>query len=214
VNAGEAVLLIGGGLAGGVANTLAGGGSLLTVPLLVLTGIPGGVANGTNRIGILAQSASASWQFRVEGVSALREAGAVLVPLGVGSALGALAISRVPDAIFERLYAVLMLLLLPTLWPRRGGSGAPRAPWSAARSRAVFLAIGAYAGAIQAGVGIALVFALRHAGFDLVRANAIKMLVVGGVLGARIAVRRGERAIRWCMGAAVVALAGHMFGLY
>ena len=45
--------LLAGGLLAGVLNTLAGGGSLLTVPLLVLLGLPGTVANGTNRIGVL-----------------------------------------------------------------------------------------------------------------------------------------------------------------
>ena len=57
---GDIVLLVAGGLAAGVVNTLAGGGSLLTVPLLVLAGVPGNVANGSNRVGILASNASAT----------------------------------------------------------------------------------------------------------------------------------------------------------
>ena len=52
---GDAAILIGGGLAAGVVNTLAGGGSLISVPLLVLVGLPGTVANGTNRVGVFLQ---------------------------------------------------------------------------------------------------------------------------------------------------------------
>jgi uncharacterized membrane protein YfcA len=181
VDASEVALLIGGGLAAGVINTLAGGGSLLTVPLLVLFGLPGGIANGTNRIGILIQSIVASWSFRAEGVRVLREALPILWPLGIGSAVGAVLISNISDEVFERIFGLLMLvLLIPTLWPRRRRSDAePAAPWSRSRSFAVFAAIGVYAGAVQAGVGLAILFALTHAGFDLVRANAIKMLIVG-----------------------------------
>ena len=51
----EILVLLAGGLIAGVVNTLAGGGSLLTVPILVLIGLPGTIANGTNRIGILVQ---------------------------------------------------------------------------------------------------------------------------------------------------------------
>ena len=56
----DVVLLLFGGLAAGVVNTMAGGGSLLTVPLLVLAGVPGNVANGSNRIGILTSMATAA----------------------------------------------------------------------------------------------------------------------------------------------------------
>lgn len=62
-------LLLAGGLAAGVVNTMAGGGSLLTVPLLVLAGVPGNVANGSNRIGILASTAAATATFRSLGFS-------------------------------------------------------------------------------------------------------------------------------------------------
>ena len=72
----ETLALCGTATGAGVVNTLAGGGSLLTVPLLVLLGLPGGVANGTNRVGILLQSGVAAWRFRALGVGGLREAAA------------------------------------------------------------------------------------------------------------------------------------------
>ncbi|MEN8182046.1 MAG: sulfite exporter TauE/SafE family protein [Myxococcota bacterium] len=241
---GDAALLAGGGLLAGVVNTLAGGGSLLTVPLLVLVGLPGTLANGSNRVGVLLQSGVAVWRFRAEGVPGLPEAGRLLIPVLAGSLLGAFAIAQVDAATFERLFGFLMLLLLfPTL---RSARSRPTAkPWPPAVRHAVFFAIGLYGGALQAGVGLVLVAALSHAGFDLVRANSIKLVVIlaltavavpvfvlkgqvawapaaalgvgfaaGGELGARLALRGGERLIRPVLLVAVLALAGRMLGLY
>ena len=78
-----------GGLVAGVINTLAGGGSLITVPLLVFMGLPATTANGTNRIGVLFQNGVAIWRFRKEGLDGLRGAAPVLVPVLIGSAIGA-----------------------------------------------------------------------------------------------------------------------------
>jgi len=109
----------------------------------------------------------------------------------------------------------------------------------------VLFAIGFYGGAIQAGVGLLLLFALNRAGFDLVRANSIKIVIVtalvmtavpvfvlerqvawlpaafvsigftvGAAVGTRMAVIGGETAIRRALAIAVLALAGHLFGLY
>jgi uncharacterized membrane protein YfcA len=240
----DAALLVGGGLAAGVVNTLAGGGSLLTVPLLVLAGVPGGVANGTNRVGVLVQNLTATWRFRALGVSGIPDALPVLIPIGLGSLGGAWAIAQVGNATFERLFGALMLVVLvPTLRPPRTRPDGPR--WHPAVRFAVFLAIGLYGGAFQAGVGLVLVAALAHAGFDLVRANSIKVVVnvaltcvalpvflwqgqvlwlpalalaagfaAGGELGARLAVSAGPRLIRPVMALAVLALAGRMLRLY
>jgi hypothetical protein len=247
----ETFALVATGLVAGVVNTLAGGGSLLTVPLIVLAGLPGTVANGTNRVGILLQNGIAAWSFRAQGVSGPRDAAPLLAPVALGAAAGALVASRLPDALFERIFGALMLVLLvPTLWPRAlsPALAAPRAPVSGARRwlrLLAFLAIGFYGGAVQAGVGILLVFALSFAGFDLVRANSVKAIVnlgftavalpvfvlsgqvawgpalalgagyaAGGALGARVAVRGGERLIRPVLAVAVAALAGRMIGLY
>jgi hypothetical protein len=243
----EATALVAGGLAAGVVNTLAGGGSLLSVPLLVLIGLPGTLANGTNRVGVLLQSGVAALRFRAAGIARLRSATPVLLSIGLGSLAGAFTVSRLDDALFERIFGVLMLLVLvPTLRPPRASAATastpPRPGWG---HQLAFFGIGLYGGAFQAGVGLLLVVALSHAGFDLVRANAIKVTVnfvlvgvaipvfllsgqiawgpalllgagfaAGGELGARLAVRGGERLIRPVLALAVVALAGRMLGLW
>jgi uncharacterized membrane protein YfcA len=241
----EAALLVGGGLLAGIVNTLAGGGSMLTVPLLVLLGLPGSVANGSNRVGVLLQSGVAAWRFRAQGIPGAADATRVLVPVGAGALVGAWWVAQLADATFERIFGLAMvLLLLPTLRPPRAGSAGAR-PWSPATSFLIFFAIGVYGGALQAGVGLVLVAALSRAGFDLVRANSVKVVVVlaltlvavpvfiaegqvawlpagvlavgfaaGGEIGARLAVRGGERLIRPVLALSVLALAGRMLGLY
>jgi hypothetical protein len=241
-------LLVGGGLVAGIVNTLAGGGSLLTVPLLVLLGVPGVLANGTNRIGILLQCLAAARHFRVQGLLDVRSVARVLAPVILGSLVGALGVARLADETFERIFGVLMLILLvPSLQQLRRPPQPSAAPprWGTVRTTLVFAAVGLYAGAFQAGVGIPLLFALLHSGFDVVRANGIKVAVIaasalvaipvfasgdqiawvpaaalalgfvgGGSLGARLAVRGGERVVRPVLVLAVLALAGHMLGLY
>jgi len=169
-----ALLLAGGGLVAGAVNTLAGGGSLLTVPLLVLMGLPGPVANGTNRVGVLLGSAVATWRLAAHGIPGLRDAAPLLVPSALGAVLGAYGVVQLPAELFNRAFGLLMLVLLvPTL---RGArlAVAPRAKLPPlVRSLACF-AIGVYGGAFQAGVGVLLLSLLSLAGIDLLRSTHIK----------------------------------------
>ena len=156
----DALLLLAGGLTAGVVNTLAGGGSLLTVPLLTFVGLPGTLANGTNRVGILIQNGVASWGFWREGVPGVRAAAPLIAPVAGGALLGAYGISRVDDALFERLFGVVMLVLLvPTLRSAGGANGAGHArPLPGWLRVLLFFGIGLYGGAFQAGVGILLIY--------------------------------------------------------
>jgi uncharacterized membrane protein YfcA len=207
----EIVCLVTGGLLAGVVNTLAGGGSLLTVPLLVMLGLPGNLANGTNRVGILVQSVAALWQFRARGVSELGRTVPVLVPVVLGSLIGALGISQVTDRTFERLFGVLMLvLLIPTLRRRTPAPDSPPRRLSAPVNALLFFGVGLYGGAFQAGVGIPLVFALTHAGADLVRANAIKLAIVAVLTLVALPVFALGDQIAW--GPGLVLAAGFAVG--
>ena len=174
---GDALLLMIGGLGAGVINTLAGGGSLITVPLLVLAGVPGNVANGSNRIGILASNLSATAAFRRLGVSGVPQAVRVLGPVAIGSLIGALAIARLADETFERVFGVIMIpfLLLSLRPPKTEAAGG--SSWSGLFTMLVFLGIGLYGGAFQAGIGILLTVALARSGMDLVVANSVKVVV-------------------------------------
>lgn len=199
MDAWTALGLAGAGLVAGTINVLAGGGSLLSVPLLVALGLPGDVANGTNRVGILAQNVSATWRFTRDGVSGLQGAVPILAPVAVGSLVGAVAIAQLSGPDFERIFGVVMLLLLwPTLRGRIGAAaGSEARPWSPLVRSAVFFAIGVYGGAIQAGVGLILVMALSRSGLDLVRANAVKVVVVGAFTAVAVPVFVYEGLVSW-----------------
>jgi uncharacterized membrane protein YfcA len=194
----ELALLTAGGLAAGVVNTLAGGGSLLTVPLLVFLGLPGTLANGTNRVGIVVQNCTAAWRFRAEGIGGVRRALPVLVPVALGSIVGAVAVSRVSDSTFERLFGVMMIaLLVPTLTGAGRRSDGPERPWPAWVRAVLFFAIGLYGGSFQAGVGIFLMLALAHTGIDLVLANHIKVIVIAALTAVAVPVFLVQGQIAW-----------------
>ncbi|MFK8024209.1 MAG: sulfite exporter TauE/SafE family protein [Ilumatobacter sp.] len=240
----EALLLLGGGLAAGVINTMAGGGSALTVPLLVLAGVPGNQANGSNRVGVLTASWAAVASFRREGVDGLKDAGPVLAPAVVGSLIGSFGISQIADETFETIFGFLLIpIIFLTIFKPKPAEGTE--PWSVPVTAAVFFFIGMYGGAFQAGVGLVMLAALTRAGFDLVTANSVKVLVnlivtvfalpvfivqgnvvwapalvlaagflAGGWFGAKLAVKGGEKVVRIFMIGAALYLAGRLIGIW
>ncbi len=99
---------------------MAGGGSALTVPLLVLAGVPGNQANGSNRVGILTSSAAAVASFRRSKATDISGAGRVLVPTVIGSLIGSFTISQLADDTFETVFGFLMIpiVILTILKPK------------------------------------------------------------------------------------------------
>jgi len=175
--------LTGVGVLAGAINTIAGGGSLICLPALIFFGLPANVANATNRIGVLIQSAIATRQFqRADKLDA-----SAAVPLLIATSFGALVGSwlsvDIDEQMFRRVIGVVMLIMLGVLIfrPKRwlmGEDNHDRKPggWQLV----AFFFIGGYGGFLQAGVGLFLLAALvLLAGKDLVRANAIKALLVG-----------------------------------
>jgi uncharacterized membrane protein YfcA len=205
VTAVEVAVIAAAGFVAGVVNTMAGGGSLLTVPLLVMMGMPGTIANGTNRVAVFVQSAVGALRFRAEGVSGFSKSLPVLVPMVLGGTLGAYGVAHLDDATFERLFGVLMLLLLvPALrQPRNaalepeGPNIIPTSPLGPTASAITFFAIGLYGGSFQAGVGIFLVLALARAGHGLVVANSIKTVAVAAFTAVAAAIFIFEGQVVW-----------------
>jgi uncharacterized protein len=177
------LLIIGAGLIAGFINTLAGSGSLLTLPLLIFIGLPPNVANGTNRIAIMLQSLVGSMGFRKQGALDLRAGLTLGIPSVAGSIAGALIALAINAKSMERVVGVLLIvmffvvLLKPEAWLKgRKEKGMAGSLWV---NFIVFFLIGVYGGFIQAGVGFFLLGGLvLGAGLDLVRANAIKNFLV------------------------------------
>ena len=144
VTGGEVAILVAGGLAAGVVNTLAGGGSLISVPLLVLVGLPATTANGTNRIGVFFQNLIAAWSFRARGVSGLAGASKVVLPVCIGSLIGAYTVAKLDDATFQRIFGLVMLIdLIPMLRKTKPGGEHATRPWPRWLLFSVFTLIGA-----------------------------------------------------------------------
>ena len=89
----EVVIILSLTLAGtaGVINTVAGGGSLISLPIMILFGIPSTVANGTNRIAIIAQALPATFVFFKKGYKDIKQSLYIAIALIPGAVLGALA---------------------------------------------------------------------------------------------------------------------------
>ena len=240
----EVLLLAFGGLAAGVINTMAGGGSTITVPLLVFAGVPGTYANGSNRVGILPACLAAVLSFRRLGVSGFRDARIIFLPVLFGSLAGSLLINKLGDDQFERLFAFLVIpIVILTLMPPTPKES--KSSWGRSTMILIFFVVGVYGGAIQAGVGLVIVLALSRSGFDLVTANSIKVMInafvtvvalpvfifsgkiswghalvlaagltLGGWIGAKWTVEGGERVVRWVMVIAALGLSGKLVGLY
>ncbi|MEO0322514.1 MAG: sulfite exporter TauE/SafE family protein [Myxococcota bacterium] len=172
------------GFVAGFVNTVAGGGSLLTLPALMLAGLPADVANGTNRVGVVLQSASGLVGFRRAGRLSLASLPALSLPTVLGAALGAwLAADVLPRHLVEpALMAALVVVALAMLFapPQEGGDAAEARSLRERPGAALGLFVaGLYGGFVQAGVGFVLLAVLgRGLRLDLVRANALKVGLV------------------------------------
>ena len=177
------VLLFGTGIAAGFLNTVAFGGSLIALPMLIFLGLEAAVANGTNRVAIFFQNFSAIMGFRRKGVSDFRYSILLAVPAVIGAVIGAIIAVDIKDSVFNLILAVVMItmLVLTLLNPterlkNRTESGGKH---SKIVAMIVFFFIGIYGGFIQAGVGLLIITALRLlTGMDLVQTNAIKVFVI------------------------------------
>lgn len=176
-------LLIIAGMLAGFINTLAGSGSLITLPLLMFMGLPANVANATNRIGIFLQSAVGAASFRQSKVFEYREGLWFALPATFGSFIGAIAAVKLNSDIMEiiigglLLFMFFMVLYKPEKWiSEKAGKieGRPKL-WQLI----IFFLIGIYGGFIQAGVGFILLAGLVFgAGLNLTKANALKVFIV------------------------------------
>ncbi|MGF1596590.1 MAG: sulfite exporter TauE/SafE family protein [Acidimicrobiales bacterium] len=206
----DVVVILVGGFFAGVINSMAGGGSLITVPLLSLAGVGGTLANGSNRVAILAQNASSAWGFARKGVGAWSQTVPVLAPAVVGSLIGSLVASRIDDRLFERLFGFLMLPLLVLSLRSKPPTDGGKKAWPLWATVIAFFGVGLYGGAVQAGVGILMLLVLARAGFDLVTANGIKVLTNLAITCIALPVFILNGQVRWLP--AIVLSAGMAVG--
>jgi uncharacterized membrane protein YfcA len=172
------------GVVTGVINTLAGSGSLITLPIFIfMCGLPPTVANGTNRIGVLLQTAVGFQEFKRQKLTDLVDVHWLVIPSVLGAIVGTYIAVDMSEQLMNNVIGGLMvfmffvLLLKPSRWLRE--HLADRSRNRTSLSVVVFFFIGIYGGFIQAGVGIFLLSALvlmNH--YSLTSANGVKLFVV------------------------------------
>src|SRR5680860_1061396 len=173
------------GVAAGFMNTLGGGGSLLTLPMLIFLGSPAAVANGTNRIALMVQNIVAVSNFRRKGFFYPKLSVILGVPVILGSIIGARFAISIPEALFEKILAVVMIvvLLLILIRPEKKFlkeiEGENLSFIRLIVSILTFFCVGFYGGFIQAGVGFIIIVALTLiTGMPLVKINSLKVFII------------------------------------
>jgi len=178
----QGIVLFAGGILAGFVNTLAGGGSIITLSLLMFFGLDANVANGTNRLAIIFQGLTSSETFRAHKMLDLNKGRLPVFAATAGSLAGAWVAVDLNREVIEKAIAFVMIAMLfflfykPSHWlkgnPLRYGQ-----PHGIA-DIALYALIGFYGGFIQVGIGYLLLAGLvLRSGYDLVKANALKVFI-------------------------------------
>ena len=203
------------GFFAGFINTLAGSGSLITLPLLIFMGLPATVANGTNRVGVLVQNLFSMESFRRSKVLDWRGSWTLGIPAVIGSIIGAQIAVDLNEVIMRRVIGIIMVLMLfvilirPNRWLVGTLEHLEKRP--SIFQIILFFIIGIYGGFIQAGVGIFLLSGLvLSVGYNLVRANAVKVGIIFLFTISALGVFVFNNQVDWLIG--FVLAIGNMFG--
>jgi len=190
---------------------------VISLAVLNLAGLPLGVANGTNRVATLCQTALAVGRFKKQGKLDVRPHVGVILPAVVGGMVGALIAGQVSGDILRRSIGFCMALTLIPLFlkPARWLYGnVEREREGAGPVRIIsFFLMGVYGGYVQLGVGVFLLATLvLVGGLDLVRGNAVKLLIVLCYTVPALAIFVMNDLVRWDLGLTLAA--GNMLGAW
>lgn len=170
------------GVVAGIINTLAAGGSLLTLPVLMSLGLPPNTANGTNRIGIFLQNVVGVGSFHREKIMDFPSGFKAGIPAAIGAVAGAFIAVNLNDEAMKLAIAGVMILvfflilLKPNRWIHSHEDHPPIPYWLQV---IIYFVVGIYGGFIQAGVGFFLLTSLvLGSGYELVKANSLKLFVI------------------------------------
>jgi uncharacterized membrane protein YfcA len=213
----QAGLLVAVGIVGGFLNVLAGGGSLITVPVMVFMGLPGPIANGTNRIAILAQNLSAIVAFARRGFSDFRLSLTLAACAVPGAAAGALVGTQLEGVWFNRALALIMIAVMLVMHFDKGSTEQPESHQPTKRQlltgHLLMVGAGFWGGFIQLGVGFIIMPILNRAmGLDLVRTNMHKVFIIATYTIVALFVFASQLELIWIVGIALAV--GNSIGGY
>ncbi len=197
-------LLFGVGVASGFLNVMAGGGSTITLPVLIFLGLDGALANGTNRVAILVQNISSVSSFHKSQPYSLRTVLGYAAWTLPGAVAGAIYATRISDQLFQTILGVIILGVVITLIIPRGTILSTAKRHLAGRSPWIYPAlfgIGFYGGFIQVGVGFLFMAALYHLlRLDLVNVNRYKVFIVLVYTLPALAIFMWSGDVDWILG--------------
>ncbi len=206
VSLGFGLLLLVLGLVAGVINTLAGGGSNLTIPALMISGMPPDIANATNRVGVMMQSLAGLKGFHDNDKLPTGDLKGILVPTVLGGLVGGAVASFAPVSLLKPALLLTMLgmaalmLIKPSVVMPEPGTPTRRVSETRGAALALFAA-GFYGGFVQAGVGFVLIAALAGTlRYDIVSTNALKILCTVGFTVVALAIFIYNGQIAWVPG--------------
>jgi uncharacterized protein len=197
------VVLVAGILAGFV-NVVAGGGSLLSVPALILAGLDATLANGTSRVAIAAQNITAVTRYWRAGRIDTRLLTKLAAPTLIGGVAGAYAAVLLPSGGFRTIFAWVMLgaavlvVVAPERWLQQTNASPRLSAWLV---WPLMLVVGFYGGMIQAAVGY-LILAVLTLGLrlPLLEANILKVVLVAIYTPVALAVFVLTGHVNWLWG--------------
>jgi len=197
------ILLICGVIAGFI-NTVAGGGSLLTLPILIFMGLPSNIANGTNRIAIFMQNIFSISGYKSRGVSDFKYSSWLSVSALIGSIIGAKIAINIDEDMFNKILSVVIIIVVLTIIYNKKTFNINSENISIEKkiiSVIMFFFIGIYGGFIHAGVGFLILSILsNYNGIQLSKANSIKVFVVFVYTFFALIVFIMENKINWILG--------------
>ena len=213
----QGLLLVAVGIMGGFVNVMAGGGSLITVPVMVFLGLPGPVANGTNRIAILAQNVTAVVTFARRGFRDFKLSVTLAACAIPGALAGAMVGIRLEGIWFNRVLALIMLGVMLVMYFDKGATEQAEEHHPTRRQllhgHLLMIAAGFWGGFIQLGVGFILIPILnRVMGLDLVRTNMHKVFIIAAYTIVALSVFASQIQLMWLVGLALAL--GNSFGGY
>ncbi len=212
----EIFLLIFVGLFSGFINSIAGGGSLLTMPLLIFMGIPSSEANGTNRVAILIQTLFSVAGYRSKGIYVFPLAIYLAIPAVIGAIIGSHIAIDISDQVFNKMLAIIMLIVIitsvfkPSYNFDISKNLSTKHIW---KSVFIFFLLGIYGGFIQAGIGFLIIAILTSLhGFGMAKTNSIKVFVIFSYTLVAVIVFHLEGKIHWEYG--LILASGNSIGAW
>jgi uncharacterized membrane protein YfcA len=176
----DGVLLFGAAAAAGVVNAVAGGGTLLTFPALLVAGVPPVAANATNTLSIFPGQAASTWAYRRHIGEERHRALVLSLPSLLGGIIGAALLLVLPESSFEAAVPWLILfacVLLAAQGPIKRLVAASRHASHPAALWVAQLLISIYGGYFGAGIGILMLAAMGiMIASSMQHANALKVL--------------------------------------